>query len=312
MPRALPTMPRVLQISASATMSPKLLEDLRAMLRVKQRIALVMPDDDSPAGPAGPPTDGSSQQTLGGLEPAWGWGQDSGFWAGRAGAAATRGSAGGALPECASSSSMAPQLQHCFLTEVKRHHTDLLRRLLYALDARKMLVFMNHQDRLQDAVYKLQAKGVSAGALHGEMGKQRRQSVLQQFRNGTLRVLLVSDVVSRGLDVNDCDAVVNLEMPSNAAHYAHRAGRTGRMGRPGVVCSIVEKQHEFVVEKMSRALQIEISQGKASGGRATIIKDGTVIVLGRFYDEAETASEDIEESPESLEEGATVGQKTAE
>ena len=155
---------------------------------------------------------------------------------------------------------------------------------MHALDARHVLVFMNHQDRLKDAVHKLASKGMNAAALHGELGKQKRQSVLQQFRSGALRVLLVSDVVSRGLDVESCDAVVNLELPSNAVHYAHRAGRTGRMGRPGVVCNIVEKQHAFVVDKMSRGLQIDIPQCKSTGGRATIIRDGKVVVLGRFYD----------------------------
>jgi superfamily II DNA/RNA helicase len=188
------------------------------------------------------------------------------------------------MPEGASFASLAPQIVHCHVVEVKRHHVDALRRLVHALDAKHVLVFMNHQDRLKDAVYKLASKGMTAAALHGELGKQQRQSVLQQFRNGKTRVLLVSDVVSRGLDVESCDAVVNLELPSNAAHYAHRAGRTGRMGRPGVVCTIVERQHSFVIDKMSKALQVDIPQCKSVGGRATIIRDGKVVVLGRFYD----------------------------
>jgi len=53
----------------------------------------------------------------------------------------------------------------------------------------------------------------------------------QAFRNGKYRALIVSDVAARGLDVQDCDAVINLELPSEATHYAHRAGRTGRAGR---------------------------------------------------------------------------------
>ena len=50
-------------------------------------------------------------------------------------------------------------------------------------------------------------------------------------RQGDYRALIVSDVAARGLDVADCDAVINLELPSDASHYAHRAGRTGRAGR---------------------------------------------------------------------------------
>lgn len=55
--------------------------------------------------------------------------------------------------------------------------------------------------------------------------------MLREFGNGTLRALVVSDVAARGLDLPGCDAVINLELPSDAAHYAHRAGRTGRAGR---------------------------------------------------------------------------------
>lgn len=274
----------MLQVSASATMSPALLSDLKALLRTTQDIPLLTPFQQSAASASGAGAALPEAGSIGDSTPCWGWGTDSGFWAGKAGAAATRGTAGGALPEGASSASLPQHVAHCHLVEVKRHHVDALRRLVHALDVHHVLVFMNHQDRLKDAVHKLASKGMSVGALHGELGKQKRKSVLQQFRNGTLRVLIVSDVVSRGLDVEACDAVVNLELPSNAAHYAHRAGRTGRMGRPGVVCSIIEKQHSFVVDKMSKGLQVDIPQCLSTGGRATIINNGKVQVLGRFCD----------------------------
>lgn len=69
------------------------------------------------------------------------------------------------------------------------------------------------------------------GCLHGELDKAQRQNVLARFKRGEHRALIVSDVAARGLDVPDCDAVINLELPSGPDHYAHRAGRTGRAGR---------------------------------------------------------------------------------
>jgi hypothetical protein len=268
-------------------MAPELLKDLNALMRRTSPISLVTPYHPpveyvaSASGEMTSTTGALSPLTPNG-QPIWGWGQSSGFWAGRTGAAATRGTAGGALPGVVGGNSMPAHLDHCCVIEVKRHHVDMVRRLVHALDARCVIVFMNSQTRLKDALHKLAARGINAGILHGEMQKQRRQAVVQAFAAGQLQVLLVSDVASRGLDVQNCDAVINLELPSNAGHYAHRAGRTGRMGRPGVVCSIVESQHEFVIDKMRRALAVDVAVCKVSGGRATIIRDGKVKVLGRF------------------------------
>ena len=64
--------------------------------------------------------------------------------------------------------------------------------------------------------------------------------MLREFSTGKIRALIVSDVAARGLDVPGCDAVINLELPSDAAHYAHRAGRTGRAGRCGRLTRLVD------------------------------------------------------------------------
>lgn len=84
---------------------------------------------------------------------------------------------------------------------------------------------------MQDTKYKLEVHKMSVGTLSGDMGKTERANVLRQFARGDFRALIVSDVAARGLDLPDCDAVINLELPSDASHYAHRAGRTGRAGR---------------------------------------------------------------------------------
>jgi superfamily II DNA/RNA helicase len=77
---------------------------------------------------------------------------------------------------------------------------------------------------------------------------------------------LVSDVAARGLDIPECDAVVNLELPSDPAHYAHRAGRTGRAGREGVVISLITEREKFVMEKFSSKLGITIDQVETKFG----------------------------------------------
>ncbi|WPT16465.1 DEAD-box ATP-dependent RNA helicase 47 [Picochlorum sp. SENEW3] len=160
----------------------------------------------------------------------------------------------------ASTPSIAPNLSHVYVSSPPQHKVDALRKSLHAVDAQRALVFMNFQHRLKETEAKLKAKKISAASLHGEMTKTERKNALNAFRRGKLRVLLVSDVAARGLDIPECDAVVNLELPSDPSHYAHRAGRTGRAGRDGVVISLVTDRERFVMNKFSSTLGITIDQ----------------------------------------------------
>eukprot|EP00884_Botryococcus_braunii_P006446 jgi/Botrbrau1/15802/Bobra.4_1s0152.1 len=153
------------------------------------------------------------------LRPQWGWGRSPTLGLGIGGSAAND-----LIPD------MPDTLEHTWVEVQFRHRVDAVRRAIYGLDAQKVLVFMNYQQRLKDTEFKLSAGGMEVMSLHGELNKMQRQSVLSAFTKGDVRALIVSDVAARGLDIPDCDAVINLELPSDAAHYAHRAGRTGRIG----------------------------------------------------------------------------------
>lgn len=105
--------------------------------------------------------------------PAWGWGVRG--WDGPASpnAPKTVGSAGGVEGE-SMTPTMPPQLQHYFVVSEPHHKVDMLRRCIWALDAQRSLVFMNFQQRLRDTQFKLQARNMAAGAMHGEMDKLQR------------------------------------------------------------------------------------------------------------------------------------------
>jgi superfamily II DNA/RNA helicase len=163
--------------------------------------------------------------------------------------------------------SLPPNLDHSYVIAPLRHHVDILRKCIHALNARSVIVFMNHSRRLRDVEFKLQARGISAGTLHGELNKMERANILTSFRNGKLRVLLTSEVGARGLDVPNCDLAVNLELPTDGAHYAHRGGRSGRLGRKGTVVSVCEAAEEFVMKKFERQLDISITKMELSEGR---------------------------------------------
>jgi superfamily II DNA/RNA helicase len=218
---------------------------------------------------------GSASSTTATAFPEWGWGH-RGTGGGEA-PAATFGAAGGAEAAAGLAPELPPTLDHVYVISPPRDKADAARRALATLGPEaRALVFMNHGPRLKDAAFKLAARGVEALVLHGDLGKLARQRALERFARGEVRALVVSDVAARGLDLPFVDAVVNLELPSSAAHYAHRAGRAGRFGAAGLVVSVVEPRERFVVERLAARLAVGsggavLREAHAAGGE---LRDG--------------------------------------
>lgn len=168
--------------------------------------------------------------------------------------------------------SLPPALEHFYAMSQQQHKVDTFRKCIHALDAKSVIVFMNHNTQLKDTVFKLEARGLTAGALHGDLSKLERTNRLASFRKGELRILVTNELAARGLDIINCDLVVNLDLPTDSIHYAHRAGRTGRLGQKGTIVSICEQREEFVLKKFQKQLGISISCCDFAGGRLTICK----------------------------------------
>lgn len=173
--------------------------------------------------------------------------------------------------------SLPPALKHYYCVTKLQHKVDTLRRCIHALDAKYVIAFMNHIKQLKDVVFKLEARGMKAAELHGDLGKLARSTTLKKFKNGEVRVLVTNELSARGLDVAECDLVVNLDLPTDSIHYAHRAGRTGRLGRNGTVLSICEEPEVFVVRKLQKQLGIPIACCEFSEGKLEVIEQEKMV-----------------------------------
>lgn len=169
--------------------------------------------------------------------------------------------------------SLPPSLKHYYCVTKLQHKVDTLRRCVHALDAKSVIVFMNHTKQLKDTVFKLEARGMIAAELHGDLGKLGRTTTLKKFKNGEVRILVTNELSARGLDVAECDLVVNLDLPTDSIHYAHRAGRTGRLGRKGTVVTICEESEVFVVKKLQRQLSVPIATCEFTEGKFVITEE---------------------------------------
>ena len=103
----------------------------------------------------------------------------------------------------------------------------------------RCMVFCNTKGNTERITKFLQMRGIDAQCIHGDIPQRKREEVMARFRDGQLHVFVATDVASRGIDVDDVDAVFNFEVPEENEYYIHRIGRTGRARKHGVAYTLL-------------------------------------------------------------------------
>ncbi|MFS7403478.1 DEAD/DEAH box helicase [Carnobacterium maltaromaticum] len=159
----------------------------------------------------------------------------------------------------------AGKVLHAYIETPNRKRTEMLKRLTQISDFRA-LVFINNVANLVTVAEKLSFEGVSVAVLHGEKYKTERQHALQQFRNGKVKLLLTTDVASRGLDIQGLPYVIQYDLPVAKESYVHRSGRTARMGQAGTVLTLVNERDLRDFKKVIAPLELELTRLYLFGG----------------------------------------------
>ena len=116
---------------------------------------------------------------------------------------------------------------------------DAIAKILAHENYDRVICFCNTKGSTERLTKFLQMRGVDAQCIHGDIPQRKREEVMQRFRDGKLRVFVATDVASRGIDVDDVDAVFNYEVPEENEYYIHRIGRTGRAKKHGVAYTLL-------------------------------------------------------------------------
>ncbi|OWV75085.1 RNA helicase [Rhizobium sp. R339] len=131
----------------------------------------------------------------------------------------------------------------------------VLRELVRAqTELKNAIIFCNRKKDVADLFRSLERHGFSVGALHGDMDQRSRTTMLQNFRDGNLQLLVASDVAARGLDIPDVSHVFNFDVPIHSEDYVHRIGRTGRAGRSGAAFTLVTKRDTKFVDAIEKLI----------------------------------------------------------
>lgn len=119
---------------------------------------------------------------------------------------------------------------------------DVLMDLYSNLDITQALIYCNTQKKVEELTSLMREKDFTVSSMHGQMDQVSRDIVMKEFRTGATRVLITTDLLARGIDVQQVGLVINFELPTRKENYIHRIGRAGRYGRKGTAINFVLPQ----------------------------------------------------------------------
>ena len=170
-----------------------------------------------------------------------------------------------ALVEVARRNTAAEGVAHVIHPVDRERKRELLAYLVGSRNWRQVLVFTRTKHGANRLAQQLERDGISAAAIHGNKSQGARTRALAQFKQGTIRVLVATDIAARGLDIDQLPHVVNFELPHVPEDYVHRIGRTGRAGNTGEAISLVCVDEHRLLKDIERLLKRDLPKHVVTG-----------------------------------------------
>ena len=171
-------------------------------------------------------------------------------------------------------------IQQFYVTIEHDRKFDLLVHVLKEERPRQCIVFTRTKRGADRVAERLRGRVPGVAAIHGDLAQTVRNRVMKGFREGTIPILVATDVVGRGIDVNDISHVINFDIPDDAENYLHRIGRTGRMGKDGKAIMFVCPDQgepltaiELLINKPIPILKYEGFEGYRREAKKTVFRE---------------------------------------
>ena len=136
----------------------------------------------------------------------------------------------------------------------------MVQHLLEGWNLKKVILFVSKKQKVRDLTRALRAKHIDARAMYSDLEQKERDEVMLDFRNGKVDVLVATDIISRGIDVDDIPLVINYDVPRDAEDYVHRIGRTARAENKGEAVTLVSPEDAHYFQKIERFLKKDIER----------------------------------------------------
>ena len=183
------------------------------------------------------------------------------------------------------------RIEQIYLEVKQKMKDEIVMRLIDLNDPKKAVVFCNTKKKVDNLIEKLKNNGYKAECLHGDIKQAQRDRIMKRFKQGEFQILVATDVVARGIDVEELELVINYDIPQEEEYYVHRIGRTGRNGKIG-------KAYTFVVGKeKSKLLNIQkYANTKIIKGKIPTLEEINKVKNQKIVDNIEEMIEKNEES----------------
>jgi len=137
---------------------------------------------------------------------------------------------------------------------------DTLCDLYETLTITQAIIYCNTRRKVEWLMEKMTQRDFTVSAMHGEMEMRDRQLIMKEFRSGSSRVLITTDLLARGIDVQQVSLVINYDLPTNRENYIHRIGRSGRFGRKGVAINFVTQEDVRSLREIEQFYNTQIEE----------------------------------------------------
>ena len=142
----------------------------------------------------------------------------------------------------------------------------ILKSIFKAGNLKRVIIFSGKKQRVKDIYHALRQMKVVCGAMHSDLTQAERDDVMYKFKSGELDVLVATDIVARGIDIDDIQMVINYDVPHDVEDYVHRIGRTARADRDGIAYTLVSDNEIWLFKKIEEFLEKEITKNALPEG----------------------------------------------
>mmetsp|Transcript_21375 Transcript_21375/g.35737 ORF Transcript_21375/g.35737 Transcript_21375/m.35737 type:complete len:370 (+) Transcript_21375:159-1268(+) len=150
--------------------------------------------------------------------------------------------------------------QFYIAVEKEEWKLDTLCDLYETITITQAIIYSNTRRKVDWLTQKMQARDFTVSAMHGDMDQKERELIMKEFRSGSSRVLITTDLLARGIDVQQVSLVINYDLPTNKENYLHRIGRSGRFGRKGVAINFVTQEDTRPLREIEQFYNTQIEE----------------------------------------------------